>query len=217
MVNNGTQDYFCNQELGRWITPFGRRVGRWITDVTPLLPLFNSFTDSDSKCQFNIQCGTTEAWVPTLNLRFHDYQPEAIRPKEILPLFQGGTFDQGYNSKYSPIEFTIPPNTSKILLYAVITGHGSDNNGCGEFCVTSHHFVFNNRHNNSRTFYNAGTPLGCAHHASDGVEPNEFGTWLYGRVCICYQLISIFRLLNNIFIFRMDGVMARRLLLGLLM
>lgn len=170
------------QEIGRWITPFARRVGRWVTDVTPLLPLINSGTDSESKCNFQITCGTTEHWVPTLNLRFHDYQPQSERPVAILPLFQGGTFDSSYNDKYSPIEFYVPEGTSKVLLYAVITGHGSDNNGCGEFCVTSHHFEFNDDDTNSKTFYNAGTPLGCARHASDGVEPNEYGTWLYGRV-----------------------------------
>lgn len=29
-------DRRCGQELGRWVTPFRRRVGRWLTDVTPL-------------------------------------------------------------------------------------------------------------------------------------------------------------------------------------
>lgn len=32
----------CGQELGRWITPFRRRVGRWLTDVTLLSPLLSS-------------------------------------------------------------------------------------------------------------------------------------------------------------------------------
>ncbi len=30
-------------------------------------------------------------------------------------------------------------------------------------------------------FYGAGTPLGCALRVPEGVEPNEHGTWLYGR------------------------------------
>lgn len=183
ITSNSTQK-FCGQELGRWITPFARRVGRWLTDVTPLLPLFASPTTgaSSTQCEFQISCGTTESWVPTLNLRFHDQQPSAPQPTQILPLFQGGTFDSSYNAKYSPIQFEVPTGTKKVLLYAVITGHGSDNNGCGEFCVTSHHFVFNNKTTDTRTFWNAGTPLGCARHASEGVEPNEYGTWLYGRV-----------------------------------
>ena len=41
-------------------------------------------------------------------------------------------------------------------LYAVITGHGSDENGCGEFCVTSHHFLINAVFNNTRIFDSAG-------------------------------------------------------------
>ena len=36
-----------------------------------------------------------------------------------------------------------------------ITGHGSDEHGCGEFCVTSHHFVVNGKWNNV-TFDNPG-------------------------------------------------------------
>ena len=66
-------------------------------------------------------------------------------------------------------------------VFAVITGHGSDNNGCGEFCVTSHHFVVNGKHQHVKTFSNAATPLGCADRVPQGVVPNEHGTWLYGR------------------------------------
>ena len=30
-------------------------------------------------------------------------------------------------------------------------------------------------------FYFSGTPFGCANQVPTGVEPNEHGTWLYGR------------------------------------
>ena len=43
----------------------------------------------------------------------------------------------------------------QVEIYAVITGHGSDENGCGEFCVTSHHFTVN-KHVNNITFSEAG-------------------------------------------------------------
>ena len=46
-------------------------------------------------------------------------------------------------------------NQFQVKIYAVITGHGSDENGCGEFCVTSHHFVVN-KHINNITFSEAG-------------------------------------------------------------
>ena len=102
-------------------------------------------------------------------------------PFKLLPLFRGGTFDKNYNSKYSPVHFVLPRDTEKVKLVATITGHGSDNNNCAEFCVTSHHFVVNNKQNFSRVFKNAGTAMGCADRVPEGVVPNEHGTWLYGR------------------------------------
>jgi hypothetical protein len=62
----------------------------------------------------------------------------------------------------------------------MITGHGSDNNECGEFCVTSHVFTVNHRQH-TRTYSAAGTMWGCAVRAGDGSVPNEHGTFMYGR------------------------------------
>ena len=106
---------------------------------------------------------------------------KTLIPYKIEPLFRGGTFDKNYNTKYSPIKFTIPDDCARVKLVATITGHGSDNNQCGEFCVTSHHFVVNVNHTNSEIFKKAGTATGCAERVPEGVVPNEHGTWLYGR------------------------------------
>ncbi|XP_021351177.1 uncharacterized protein LOC110448965 [Mizuhopecten yessoensis] len=168
----------CGMELGRWISAFRRRIGRWMTDVSPLLPLLTSST-----CVFNMK---TEPWAmpwkPSLNLRFS--QPRAsgeLYPEKVTVLYEpGATFDKTYNSHFKPYMFTVPDDIKKVEIFAVITGHGSDENGCGEFCVTSHHFKVNS-HINNITFSNAGTPLGCADRVPYGVEPNEHGTWLYGR------------------------------------
>ncbi|XP_051872729.1 uncharacterized protein si:dkey-256h2.1 [Pristis pectinata] len=174
---------YCNLELGRWITPFRRRIGHWLTDVSPLLPLLNA-----AKCTFTMKTVPwAMPWKPSLNLRFGKVSQvsagysSTLRPFQLLQLFTGGTFNINYNKKYQPIKFAVPPSTRKVELYAVITGHGSDENGCGEFCVTSHHFVINGIFNNSRIFDNAGTSFGCADKVSEGVVPNEHGTWLYGR------------------------------------
>ncbi|XP_061172505.1 uncharacterized protein LOC133181876 [Saccostrea echinata] len=67
-----------------------------------------------------------------------------------------------------------------VVIFALITGHRSDENGVGEFCVTSHHFSVNG-HISNKTFSEAGTPLGCAKQVLSGVEPNKHGTWLNGR------------------------------------
>uniref|UniRef100_A0A4W3HJL8 Si:dkey-256h2.1 n=1 Tax=Callorhinchus milii TaxID=7868 RepID=A0A4W3HJL8_CALMI len=169
---------YCNLELGRWITPFRRRVGHWLTDVSPLLPLLNQNT-----CTFNIKTAPwAMPWKPSLNLRFSESgNSSMLHPFEVKQLFTGGTFDRNYNKKYQPIKFVVPSLTKKVELYVVITGHGSDENGCGEFCVTSHYFVINSKINNSKTFDNAGTAFGCADKVLEGVVPNEHGTWLYGR------------------------------------
>ncbi|XP_060069722.1 uncharacterized protein LOC132549769 isoform X2 [Ylistrum balloti] len=168
----------CGMELGRWISAFRRRIGRWTTDVSPLLPLFTKST-----CVFNMK--TVEwamPWKPSLNLRFS--QPRVsgdMYPADVTVLYEpGATFDKTYNSHFKPYSFTVPSDIKKVEIVAVITGHGSDENGCGEFCVTSHHFKVND-HINNITFSDAGTPLGCADQVPYGVEPNEHGTWLYGR------------------------------------
>ncbi|XP_048883064.1 uncharacterized protein si:dkey-256h2.1 [Brienomyrus brachyistius] len=169
----------CNQELGRWITAFRRGTGHWLTDVSPLIPLLNS-----GRCTFTMKTAPwAKPWVAGLRLRFSHTgnHSDQLYPFSLRPLYTGGVFDKEYNKRFQPIKFTVPLSTKKVEVYAVITGHGSDENGCGEFCVTSHHFLINGIHNNSLVFDSAGTALGCAMRAGEGAVPNEFGTWLYGR------------------------------------
>ncbi|XP_008297579.1 uncharacterized protein LOC103370331 [Stegastes partitus] len=181
---------YCDVELGRWITAFRRGIGRWLTDVSPLIPLLDR-----NKCTFTMKTVPwAMPWVVSLNLRFsvsnqtgtngdntNGNSMEKLRPFRVVPLYSGGTFDKDYNKRYQPIKFSVPTSTKKVELFAVITGHGSDENGCGEFCVTSHHFLINAVYNNSRIFDSAGTALGCAMRVKEGAVPNEHGTWLYGR------------------------------------
>lgn len=71
-------------------------------------------------------------------------------------------------------------------MMVVVSGHGNDNHGCGEFCSTSHHFTVN-EHNNIK--YNNdpdNNQLGCGDSVALGTTPNEYGTWLYGRDGWCY-------------------------------
>ncbi|XP_053743666.1 uncharacterized protein si:dkey-256h2.1 [Synchiropus splendidus] len=167
----------CGTELGRWITAFRRGSGHWTTDVSPLLPVLDGAT-----CTFTMKTVPwAMPWIVSLNLRFKNRSSGSLRPFRVMPLFSGGTFDRSYNSKHRPVQCAVPPSTQKVELFAVITGHGSDENGCGEFCVTSHHFVVNAAHNNTLTFDTAGSALGCTSRVKDGAVPNEHGTWLYGR------------------------------------
>uniref|UniRef100_A0A667XXJ3 Si:dkey-256h2.1 n=1 Tax=Myripristis murdjan TaxID=586833 RepID=A0A667XXJ3_9TELE len=168
---------YCNVELGRWITAFRRGIGRWLTDVSPLLPLLNS-----GRCTFTMKTVPwAMPWIVSLNVRFSDHPANKLRPFTVMPLYSGGTFDKNYNKRYRPVKFSVPASTKQVELFAVITGHGSDNNRCGEFCVTSHHFLINAVYNNTRIFDSAGSPLGCTMRVKEGAVPNEYGTWLYGR------------------------------------
>jgi len=168
----------CGKEMARWITPFRRRIGRWLTSVRPLIPLLNS-----ERCTFILKTVPwAMPWKPSLSIRLAGRIDGNVAPSSIIPLFRGGKFDQNYNARGKrKLEFTIPPGTRKVEIFATITGHGSDNNNCAEFCVTSHHFIVNGKHENSRIFDTAGTATGCADQVSQGSEPNEHGTWLYGR------------------------------------
>ncbi|TMS10643.1 hypothetical protein E3U43_019636 [Larimichthys crocea] len=184
---------YCNMELGRWITAYRRGIGHWLTDVSPLLPLLDS-----NRCTLTMKTVPwAMPWIVSLNLRFSignqtgsitSNDEQLLHPFRVMSLYGGGTFNRRYNKRYQPINFTIPASVKKVELYAVITGHGSDNNHCGEFCVTSHHFLFNGVFNNTLKFESAGSALGCTTLVKEGAVPNEYGTWLYGRAGWCCGL-----------------------------
>jgi hypothetical protein len=179
---NGTAS--ATSELGRWITPFRRGVGRWVTDVSPLLPLL-----TQQECTFVAQTDSwSTPWWVTVNLRWRngtDPSPAPIngayRARELLPLYAGGVFDASYDSSYVPINFTLPAPTKQVLLWVVVSGHGSDEYGCCEFASVTHTFLVNGAFNHSVDFPAAGSQFGCADAVATGGLPNEHGTWLYGR------------------------------------
>lgn len=164
-------------ELARWITPFRRRGGRWLTDITPVLPHLNS-----TNCTFAL-AAPDPGWVGDLSLRFSQplaTNPSARKPPLISrPLFSGGTFNGQYNNR-SAVKVPLPEGTRRVELQAVITGHGSDNHGCCEFEQTTHRFTVNG-HPFQATFAVAGSEYGCASEARNGAIPNEHGTWYFGR------------------------------------
>ena len=75
---------------------------------------------------------------------------------------------------------SVPAKTSKVVLEALVTGHGD----C-EFMPTAHHWYFNGARVQAEkyeaAFLGAGTMWGCTDKVLSGSEPNEHGTWNYGR------------------------------------
>jgi len=203
-----TSDATCggaNLELARAITPFRRGLGRWVTDVSPLLPLLVGDQQQQDgaaggKCLFTAATDSwAMPWTVTVNLRLGSapLAPPALRPRAVVPLWNtgsggngganwGAVFDQHYNNgvNFPPRTVAVPAWATRATLHSVITGHGSDNNNCAEFCVTSHEMTVGGTVH-SVTYDNAGTDEGCAYQTLNGALPNEHGTWLYGRDAWC--------------------------------
>jgi hypothetical protein len=164
-------------EVARWISPFRRKEGNWVTDITPYIGLFTT-----SPCTFFFSVyGTLKPWKANVEFIYYNETQPDLEPFSIHPLYTGGAFNSKYNAQFQPFFFTLPPTFKKVEIVALITGHGSDENFCCEFCVSSHHFVINNQTEFVDTFSEAGTAFGCTYHVPRGALPNEHGTWLYGR------------------------------------
>ncbi len=164
----------CDAEIGRWITTYHRE-GRWVTDVSPLLALVK-----DGGRQ-RLRFASGNAYDYAFDIRLSN-RGKGTRPDEIRFLWGGGAFNAQYNEGRSPITFTVPPDVRKVELVAYLTGHGfgveADN--CAEFCDHTHHFDVNGREF-VKAHPVAGTATGCQEQVDEGVVPNQFGTWPFGR------------------------------------
>ena len=167
----------CDTEIGRWITTYGRS-GKWLTDITPIKSIFAA----NGKYRFKL---TVDGDQYTNNLNFIFVRSENEN-STVKPLFnQREQFDENYNSHFEP-QTIKNDNIKKAEIVALITGHGngSEQANCAEFCqfesvftVNGNDFVIN--------FDNAGTSDGCFEKVNDGVVPNQYGSWPYGRAGWC--------------------------------
>lgn len=198
-------------ELGRWITPYRRRVGHWLTQVNPWLAVFAG----GETCNITfVATDNGSPWVFDLNLRFTQSATArnvglAPRPVQLVPLFNSTvveTFDSNYNRR--PTLHVTAPTTMNLRaaqLTALITGHGDM-----EFAPSRHVFVVNGQTFNI-SFMEPLDQWACTTHVRpvkefrkslehfgrgsmsliilfidvtqvrDGVEPNGAGAWWYGR------------------------------------
>jgi hypothetical protein len=164
----------CSIELGRWITTYHRE-GRWVHDITPLLPLL------DAGGAQRIQFYTIQPYAVTLDLRLRD-QGRGERPVAAYPLFMtnGATLDAAFNER-EPVVVPIPADAARVELTTVLTGHGMAEVGnCAEFCTIDNIFSVNGTAHTLR-FEEPGDQRGCMAQVGQGTVPNQYGTWWYGR------------------------------------
>jgi hypothetical protein len=163
-------------EMARYITTYHRE-SWWVIDATHAL----AWLKDGGERTFRIE------WAPSWNV-----QPTAItstlrlsnrgkgyRPTQVIPLHQGGTFNEAYNDREA-VEVEVPETAAHLELRAIITGHGNDSQGCAEFCAHGHEFTIGT-FNWSHVYGEASTNEGCSDRVADGVPPNQYGTWWFGR------------------------------------
>lgn len=179
LCSDGT-DESCNVEIGRWITTYGRS-GKWLTDISPLLPLFEKA--GTYKFKFTV---SGDQYVNYMNLVYIK-NAEEMKRSNITGLF-GGTvpFDETYNDYWTETEIEIPESAEKVFISSYISGHGngSEAANCAEFCAFESVFYVNGTPFEI-DFNNAGTDRGCFELVSEGVVPNQYGSWPFGRAGWC--------------------------------
>jgi len=81
-------------ELARYVTPFRRRIGKWLTPATDKMPML---TDTKNRsCSFHVQ---NPGWVNSFKLRFSgSAAADGAPPTVTTPLFTGGGFTSTYNA-----------------------------------------------------------------------------------------------------------------------
>ena len=176
----GPDSDICNIEIGRWITTYGRS-GKWVTDITPLLPLIKQ--KGKNKFKFSV---AGDQYTNYLDLLFIPDE-SSDTPLDIHPLYSGTTqFNEEYNTKFEEITLDIPANAKKVFISAYITGHGngSEQENCAEFCKFESIFNVNGT-DFEIDFDNAGTDRGCFDLVNEGVVPNQSGSWPFGRAGWC--------------------------------
>jgi hypothetical protein len=173
-------DESCNIEIGRWITTYGRS-GKWLTDITPLL----SFFEKAGKYKFKFTV-SGDQYVNYLNFVYVEDSQET-KPVKIIGLFKGTVpFNETYNDYWTETEIEIPESAQKVFISSYISGHGngSEAANCAEFCPFESLFYVNGT-SYEHDFNNAGTDRGCFDLVDEGVVPNQYGSWPFGRAGWC--------------------------------
>ena len=164
----------CSIEFGRWISAYHRE-GRWVHDVSPLLPLLQG---GEATFQFYSQ----QPYEVRLSLRFREQGVE--RPLVAIPLVSGGALDEAFVER-APITVDVPPGDGRVELVTVVSGHGQAGSlTCAEFCVLDQLFTVGEAEVALR-YFKAGTSRGCEATVGEGTVPNQYGTWWFGRQGWC--------------------------------
>lgn len=173
----------CSALFARHISSY-KRQARWVTDLSPLLPMLAK----GGKTTFAYH--SVDKWKLTGKLRLSN-RKKPTKAVKLVRLFTGKQFNEKYNGEQKPVEVEVPKTAKKVRFATILTGHGSgtDKLNCAEFCKHTHHFGVSTggakAFTVTKSHANAGTGDGCTKQIVDGMVPNQFGTWPYGRAGWC--------------------------------
>ena len=174
-------------EITKWITPFDRQPHS-LTDITPMLAAFRPGGTKTIKFQ---ESGWPNSLL-TLKIRMYDLENNSSSSQQIIPIWNGTVlFNPDYNDNRPPTPFVVPSNATKVEFVTSITGHGWGSAGCfncAEFCNSKHIFEVNGGvFEFEKAHPNASDNDYCMELSTiaQGVIPNQYGTWGYGRAGWC--------------------------------
>ncbi|MBM4784211.1 MAG: hypothetical protein GQE15_41605 [Archangiaceae bacterium] len=144
----------CN-EFARWTS--GRR-GRWVTDVSSMLPLVAA--DADGLGRFRIETGSGPQAIVSLSFRLLD-RARGTRAATAIPLWTGGLIGSPeYEASHQPIELDVPADASKVELFTILTDRSS--------WRRHHSFIIN-----GVAFDRAPDETWCTQYLPRGLIPNQ--------------------------------------------
>jgi Peptide-N-glycosidase F, C terminal len=171
-------DDMVNHEIARFITSYHRET-HWVVDASPMLVLLQKGGTQHFRWDF-APSWNTQPTMTKLSLRLSN-QKKGYRPTDATFLWSGGHFDSKYDSLHATQMVPIPAGAKRVELWTILTGHGGDAvTQCAEFCDHQHQFTINGKMY-LKDFPMAGTQSKCMPEMSNGMVPNQGGTWWFGR------------------------------------
>ena len=174
-------------EAARWITPFDRQPHH-LTDISPFISMLKPGGNKLIKFQ---ESGWPNSLL-TMNFRFYHGEDLLDTPQSFQPMWVGTIpFNPEFDDNTPPMVFEVPENATKVEFVSYITGHGWGSNGtfnCAEFCNSKHMFSVNGgvyEFENDHPEANDNTHCMELETIIEGVVPNQWGTWGYGRAGWC--------------------------------
>lgn len=166
-------------ELGRLITPYANAAAprtpftwtqHYVFDVTDYALLLH-----DTAKLSTLYSGYSGGFTADIKFVFIEGVPD--REVTGIKKLWGGSYGYGgspdINIHFPPVLDTAPAFTRSGELKMTVTGHGSDNNGCSEFCKHNYNVTLNTATIDSYTLWRSNCPM-------NELYPQS-GTWLLER------------------------------------